>query len=233
MTIGIYKLNFIGTDKVYIGQSNNMEYRYKGHLRSFIDKSASIKMQEAYSLYSNPTYSILIECVEEDLDINENEAIDIFDSVTNGFNSLSSSCKFISNQYGSNNARAIHSNETIIKVFNILIDNPDMLYKDIETLTGVSYGTINMIAHGGNHKWLAKEYPDKYSALLDRVGKRKNTCRSAKAQKISYPEIISPEKIIYTISNAREFAREHNLDQSALLRLLKGIAKTHKGWKLK
>ena len=230
MTIGIYKLNFSGTDKVYIGQSNNIEYRYSGHLRSFRDKEASIKMQEAYILYGIPTYEILIECVEEELD--ENEAIAIFNSVVNGFNSVSFSIRYESEQYGSNNGRAVYSNEAIINVFNILVDNPDILYKDIVKLTGVSYGTINMIAHGGNHKWLAKEYPDKYSILLSRIGKRKNNCKSAKAQNIEYPEILSPEKAVYTISNAREFAREHSLDQSALLRVLKGKAKTHKGWTL-
>lgn len=232
MTIGIYKLNFKNTDKVYIGQSNNIEYRYAGHLRSFKDNEASIKMQEAYNIYGIPEYEILIECTLEEIDKYENEAIDIFNSVNNGFNSFSSSIRYDSTQYGSNNVRAIYSEELIIKVFNMLVADTNILYKDIAEITGVSYGTINMIAHGGNHKWLSKIFPDKYKILLSKIGTRKGNCKSAKSQGIEYPTILSPEKLEYSISNAREFARLHNLDQSALLRVLKGVAKSHKGWKL-
>lgn len=34
MTTGIYCLRFKGTDKVYVGQSNNIIYRFNQHIRS-------------------------------------------------------------------------------------------------------------------------------------------------------------------------------------------------------
>jgi len=49
-----------------------------------------------------------------------------------------------------------------------------------------------------------------------------------------YPEIISPENIMYRIkfNTAAAFAKEHGLDQSALRHVLHGHANSHKGWKL-
>lgn len=49
-----------------------------------------------------------------------------------------------------------------------------------------------------------------------------------------YPLIYSPQGISYRIpfKGAASFAREHNLDQSALRHVLHGNAKSHKGWRL-
>lgn len=54
MTIGIYRLCFNGTDQCYVGQSVNIEKRYKQHLSSFINNKANPKMMEAYIQYGNP-----------------------------------------------------------------------------------------------------------------------------------------------------------------------------------
>ena len=49
-----------------------------------------------------------------------------------------------------------------------------------------------------------------------------------------YPEIVSPENIMYAIpiGKAKEFALSNGLTQSSLQRLLTGKVNSHKGWKL-
>ena len=65
MSKGIYLLRFKGTDKVYIGQSLNIEYRYRDHLNP---ANRSQKLSEAFILYGNPTLEILCEATDDELD---------------------------------------------------------------------------------------------------------------------------------------------------------------------
>lgn len=232
MTCGIYKLNFKGTDKAYIGKSVNIEYRFTGHLRSFKRGEASKKMRNAYEQYGPPTLSILLECKEDDLSFNENKLIKEYNTIDEGFNTHDPSLGTIVYSRGDLNPRAKYSNAKIIECFDMLVDYPDMLFQEISEITGVTKGTISMIAHSGNHKWLSEYNPGKYATLLAAIGNRKASCKSAKNQGIEYPTLISPDNIPYTVSNVREFARKHGLDQSALGRVLNKKAKTHKGWHL-
>lgn len=50
----------------------------------------------------------------------------------------------------------------------------------------------------------------------------------------SVPKVISPEGIVYIvpINGATRFAKEHDLENSGLSKLLKQRIKTHRGWKL-
>ena len=232
MTCGIYKLNFNGTDKVYIGKSVNIEYRFTGHLRSFKRGEASKKMRNAYEQYGTPTLSILLECKECDLNINEINLVKQYNAIDDGFNTHDPSLGIIFYGRGDLNPRAKYSNAKIIECFDMLVDYPDMLFQEIADITGVPRGSISMIAHSGGHKWLAEYNPSKYAVLLASIGNRKTSCKSAKNQGIEYPVLISPDSKCYNVTNVREFAREHGLDQSALGRVLNKKAKTHKGWHL-
>jgi len=232
MTIGIYKLNFSGTNKVYIGKSLNIEYRYKGHLRSFRRGEASKKMREAHETYGDPTLEILEICKEEDIDDLENKYIAQYNSVLNGFNSRNESTGVIISNCGELNHKSKFSNTSIIECFDLLVDAPDMLFHEIEEITGVARGSVTMLARGVNHKWLKEYNPTKYAKLLELVGTRRSTCKTVKVQGITIPNIISPDGVEYKIDSIRQFCREHGLDQSALGRVLHGKAKTHKGWHL-
>lgn len=233
MTCGIYKLVFKNTDKVYVGKSVNIESRFKGHLRSFKRGSSSKKMKDAYALYGYPVLEILEECDESILDYREKFYISSLNATTEGFNSRDTATSRNTSSIGDLNPKSKYSNAKIIECFNLLIDYPDMLFQEISDITGVPKGSINMIAHGGNHKWLSTYSPIRYKLLLSMVGNRKASCKSALNQGIDYPIILSPNNIEYNVNNAREFSRLHGLDQSALGRVLNGKAKTHKGWKLK
>jgi len=72
MTCGIYKITEHSTGKCYIGQSKNIQNRWKGHHKRFSPQFFN--------------YEILISCNKIELDTFEKEFIAHFDSHHNGFN---------------------------------------------------------------------------------------------------------------------------------------------------
>ena len=116
MAIGIYILIFTGTEKVYIGQSKNLELRLSQHKSLFKTGSASQKMQAAFNAYGFPTMEVLIECEESELDSLEYETIALYNSVDNGFNTRKSAGGG-ANLWGDLNGRAKYSNAQITDAF--------------------------------------------------------------------------------------------------------------------
>jgi group I intron endonuclease len=231
MTIGIYRLCFNGTDRCYVGQSVNIEKRYKQHLSSFINNKANPKMMEAYIQYGNPFLEILCECTVEELDIAENEAIEIFDCVNNGFNVLEHATDTPESR-GENNGHAKYSNCQVEKVLELLCD-PKITFVKISEITGVSVSIIGQTACGKTHQWLEEKYPDMYSNVMSLNGTRISIRNSSGARGIKYLPVVSPSGEVYNnISNVREFCRQHALHQSAFSMLLKGNRKIHKGWRI-
>lgn len=235
MTVGIYKLNFPNTDKVYVGKSKHIEIRFKEHMYTFKDRSMSKKLLSGFLEFGIPTLEILCECTIEELNDLETEAIEIFNSVNNGFNSLASATDMPEPlTWGANNGMSKHTNEQIIQVFHILVDTPDKTVKTISKETQVSENTVHQIATATRHSWLKELFPEKYNILLASRGKRNKTAinRSAKALGIVYPEIKSPLGEIFSVENVNKFCREHSLHTGCLCRLLNYKAKSHKGWTL-
>lgn len=238
MTCGIYKLNFNNTDKVYIGQSTNIEKRILQHRADMRSGRASPKMQEAYKTYGLPiSYDILCEAHIDQLDSLEEEAIAIFDSVNNGFNTYVSPFDTPSyTGYGCGNSK--YSKENIIKVL-LLLQNPNVSFSEIEKVSGVKSSSIANIAACSSHFWLKEEYPKEYAVLENLKGIRnKINCKtrgskiSAKSQGIVYPKIKSPLGKVYVVNNAYSFAREHGIAGNHLTEVLNGHRKSHKGWKV-
>jgi group I intron endonuclease len=236
MTIGIYCLEFEGTDKVYIGQSNNIEYRFGQHKYSLKNNTSSEKLMEAYNLYGIPKLKILLECTESTLDENENIAIDIFNSVLNGFNTYDESRgrRGHLGLRGTNNPCSKYSNEQILKVFNLLVDEQHLTASDIADITAVSVYTVRSIASLSNYKWLEEVYPYKYDILKSIKGiHNKGHKFSSKALGKINPNLISPTGEVFTnIDNIKEFAKQHNLQHTNLGAVLNGHRKSHKGWRV-
>lgn len=228
MTIGIYKLNFIGTDKVYIGQSRLVERRLQQHLLLLRAGTHSRKMQAGYEKYGEPSLDLLCECNIEELNSFELETIEIYNSVECGFNST-----YIVGEYspspGELNGQSVYTNIQILEVFNYLVDFPNLSAEEIHNITKVSVHVIYDISRGSKHTWISKEYPERYTQLLSIKGNR----NSAGNRGILYPSILDPEGNAHVITNLSKFAREHNLQASNLYNVLKGNRKSHKGWKLK
>ena len=231
MVCGIYKLAFNGTDKVYIGQSNNIDHRYKQHITKLVNNEASKILQEAYNTFGTPTLEIILECVENELDDSETEAISIYDSVTNGFNTLSNA-KDIPRLTGDKHGRSLYSNELIVLAMLSIISNPTIMLSKISNMVGISVENLYLIANGTNHRWLYSEYPEEYNKMIQLNGTRRSSSQSASNRGVIYPKVRSPEGLEYYIENIKAFAREHNLDDGHLGKVLHNKAKSHKGWKL-
>lgn len=230
MTIGIYKLCFNGTDNCYIGQSTNIEHRYRAHLNSFTTHKANPKMMEAYKLYGDPILEIVCECAVEELNDLEAEAIEIYDSVNNGLN-IYSSASDTPLYYGEKHPRCKYSNEQILKVARLLTD-PKNKAIDISDFTGLPLSVIQDISRLAVHSWIQKEDPETYKKLVDLKGTRKNPKGVADRGTV-YPPVMSPDGIVYSnIANLSRFCDEHGLTRPNFRKLLLGKIKSSLGWKL-
>jgi predicted GIY-YIG superfamily endonuclease len=72
MTIGIYALYWEEQDLIYIGESDNIERRFKEHLKMLeTNKHFNYRVQEVYNTYGLPLFQILEECHINELKIKE------------------------------------------------------------------------------------------------------------------------------------------------------------------
>ena len=224
MTIGIYKLVFSNTDKVYVGQSNCIEKRWISHNSTLRLNKGAIKLQEAYDTYGLSHYEILCECTIEELDEAELEAIEIYDSYYSGFNGTPYSTGPAYN--GEDNPSALESNETYKEVLRLLVhDKPSLSKKEVSELLNVSIYTVRHIASLETHMWLKEEMPDEYSKLEKLKSKKYYRGNQ-------YPQLVSPEGVVFEITHITNFAKEHGLSQPKVTEIMKGTRTTHKGWRL-
>lgn len=229
MRSGIYLLEFNNTDKVYIGQSKDLDTRARTHFTKLKNGKSSEKLLTAFKLYGMPKFKIILECSIDELDSNELAAIEVYDSINNGFNTVLGT-GYRSELCGENAGNAKYTNDNIELAFNLLIDG--YLHSDITNITGISRGALSDISSGKSHRWLKDKFPEKYNKLEELMHSRRFLRRTAEAQNKVYPPIVSPEGTVYNVKSIRGFAREHGLNYSSLGRVLRRQAKEHKGWKL-
>lgn len=223
MTCGIYLLKFENTNKVYIGQSLNIEDRFIKHKSAFSRQAAAPKLQNGYNNFGMPTLMIILECSYKELNDAEKEAIEIFDSVNNGFNTLSEAGNPV--LFGEKVGTSKYSNEQYISVLRLLVqENPTLNKRDIENITGVSIYTIRHIAALESHGWLKEVEPLLYDKL-----KHIKSIRYYRGTQ--YPKLISPTGEIHEVVHISNFSKEHGLLQPKVTELLKGRKNMHKGWK--
>jgi group I intron endonuclease len=223
MTCGIYKLNFNNTKKVYIGQSIDIETRFSKHKSALNRGVAAPKLQAAYNNYGIASLDILAECAISELNIYEKEAIDIFDSVDNGFNTLYEAGNPV--LYGETAGQSKYTNEQYIIVLRLLVSiNPTLSKREIHEITGVSLYTIRHIAALESHSWLKQVCPKEYTEL-ERIRVEQKYYRGKQ-----YPKLLSPDGKIYEIMYVTKFAKEHGLLQPKVTDLLNGKRNMHKGW---
>lgn len=227
---GIYALTFNGTDKVYIGQSVNIDRRFSSHKNKLSKGISAIKLQNAYNKYGEPSLNILeISC--GNLDILENQYIEEFDSVNNGFNinpRAGGGCHLKGEDAGS----SYYSNKEIEQAFLLLVHSPEKTNKDIALIVGVSKETVDSLS-SVPRKILQDKYPEEYKILNSRTKQQQyGKGKTLKERGISYPDIVSPEGISYTVENTSQFAKDHCLNNAHLVQVLRGKEKQHKGWRL-
>ncbi len=225
MTCGIYTLNFKGTDKLYIGLSINIEARYRHHIYALKNNIAPEKLQHAYSTFGEPYYKILIEATVDELESLEKEAIDIFNSIENGFNSREGGAVGASlTIQGEKNGRAKHTEEIYLSIFFDILNTKDS-YKIIASRYNVSIQVVDHIALGISHKtWISSMFPEEYKKLAKVV----------KERKLIYMELVNintnEEIVVTSIIN---FSKESGIAKSTLSGLKTGALTVAGPWRLK
>jgi len=189
-------------------------------------------MNLAYLEFGEPTLEVLCECAANELNDFENETIEIWDAVNNGFNTLYTAEQVYNTAPGDKNSNSKYSNGKIEEVFLILVQQPNISLVNVSELTNVSVLVIRSISRGLNHKWLQDKYPEEYNVLISLKGSRRSNSHSAEQRGINYPDILSPTGVTYKVTNAKLFATNNLLDPASFHKVLCGQRKTHKGWKL-
>lgn len=136
--IGIYKITNKTNNKIYIGQSNNIQRRFQEH--KIAGKKSRIPVDVAIQKYGadNFDYEILEECSIDDLNAREEYWIKKLNAIKNGYN-----CSEGGNQQsiGKNNGRAKLTEEDVInirKAYNNHLKQKDV-YEDYKDKISFSY----------------------------------------------------------------------------------------------
>jgi hypothetical protein len=227
MTIGIYKLNFDGCSKVYIGSSQQIEERFRQHIRSLKNNTANNKMLEAYKEYGLPTLEIIYECSIIELEEAENYFISEYFADTLGLN-INKYNKQAPVMAGENNGFSKYKLEDYFCVLYYLGFH-GYSNKYISEITGVSSKVISHISLEEAHTYLKDMFPKLYLKMQENTLKGR---RSASSLGIKYPKIKCPNGIIYEIEHVTNFARTHNLLQPKLHEVLTGSRNSTRGWSL-
>ena len=89
MTCGIYSIINNSTGKMYVGQSANIEKRFKQHIRSLNNGyHPNNYLQRAWDKYGEDNFSfdILLKCSEDGLDVEERNFIKLYGTYKSGYN---------------------------------------------------------------------------------------------------------------------------------------------------
>lgn len=216
---GIYRLEFKNCNKMYIGQSINIESRYATHINSMKNGTHTKKLQEAFNTYGYPSLFLEKLCLRKELDIEEAKFIEKYSSITNGFNTAKAQTSTL--------AGSKYSKEQVLEVFNLLVSST-LTHKEISEKANTSLSLVNSISKGENHCYLSEIYPEKYTYLLNSIGLR----NTAAYKGIIYPPICNPSGEIFNVTNVSSFAKKYGLHRSNLNQVLLGHTHSVSGWYL-
>lgn len=230
MTIGIYGLYWEEQDLIYIGKSGNIEKRFKEHIRNMrSNKHSNYKVQEAYDSYKEPKYFVVEVCKPIDLDELEIYWTKEFNSIEYGLNIVEAG---IGSGFGINHSGAKFTKLQVLQVFRhlYLSTYKQLSIREISKKLLVNESLIGDIKRGVRHTWL-KDY-FKYQYLLMSTLERADGRAGIWATDSTRGTLQSPIGIIYYVDNVNAFSKEHNLDQSAVCKVLNGKRSSHLGWKV-
>lgn len=224
---GIYCIYFVDIDnKYYVGCSTNLQKRvleHKNALKNNRHKNAHL--QNAYNKYGEPVIEVLETCEVDNLFEREIFYIKEFDSYKSGFNRTTGG---EGGGFGEGNSSAKYTEEDYLAVLRALAYTNDP-FSRVSNYTGVSVDTIKHISRLDSHGYLEGLDPEAYAIVKSKHNNRDN---SAATKGISYPEIVSPDGLVFNVTNVHKFAEEHGLQYQNLHKVLIGKRISHKGWKL-
>lgn len=136
------------------------------------------------------------------------------------------------NNEGENQGASTSTNDQIIKALILQYESPTMPYHEVGANVGLSKDVVADICTGSGYHWLAESYPIEHASVLANRANKRSYSRSAAARGITYPPILSPEGIVYDVTNVNAFAKLHGLDTGSLNKVLNRKALSTKGWAL-
>lgn len=228
MTCGIYALYWYQTDKIYIGQSINIEGRFTTHRSLFKYGHSNYKLKNHYNQYGPPSYEILELANPSELNTLEIYYIDEFDSIHSGLNIATGGNSIL----GFTSGKCLNSKEELITVLTLLC-NPKYSVSEISKITGATTNVINSIKYERRHIWLNEEYPELVEKVRDNIAKGLYQQYAQEKRYGTYAILTSPEGTTYTVTNSQVFAKQFNLNGGHLRAVIRGEEGQHKGWTLR
>jgi group I intron endonuclease len=232
---GIYALYWDCTGMVYVGQSQDMSSRFKEHARKLRKGThTNFKVQNEYNVHGLPEFIVLEHAEIHNLNDLEIVWTSEFNSIKCGLNLIEAG----SVGYGTESNNSKYTKIQILLAFRAVSSN---MYYTREQLEEKSLGVLNSTCRdiylGRSHKWLSIKYPFRYSLMQDRRSKWVLQGQSLQAQisrkgSARDSSILDPSGNIHYISNIREFAKEHKLNNAHLGSVLRGTRHNHQGWSL-
>jgi group I intron endonuclease len=244
----IYSITNLLDGKRYIGQTieKNPHDRYCKHkyeLKKNVHSNS--KLQNAWNKYGqyNFIFCVIEECANQlELDSKEAEYIIQFNSIKAGYNIRFGGC-----------GKGITSEETKAKLSKINkgrkfkpLTSDQKIQKSLRARPqgyplllspdGEEYNIVNMKEHCRIFSLDERHMQTVLTGkkLSHKGWKLKNTRPAKVPNGREYPDVISPDGIIYETINLSEFCRQHSLQRNCMRRLIEGKIKkkSYKGWKL-
>ena len=230
MTIGIYALWWAEQDLIYVGQSQNIENRFREHCYKLSRKThTNYKVQACYENNGLPELVILEICSTGESNNREIFWTKEFNSIDTGLNIIEAGKV----GFGVNSNASKYTKWQILKVFSTLY-RTNLTYTEIATKLKVSVSLVAEISNQSTHTWLNNQYPIQYLKMASKV--RKGFAFTRKSRAI----IEYQDGSRYSISNAQNFCKEHPIlkvkntraTAANINRLIRGDLKSYIGFKL-
>jgi hypothetical protein len=190
--IGIYKLVFEGLeDWPYVGQSSDIERRYKAHVSMLQRGKGGKKLLEAFEIAGVPKLEIIEECSLEDLNEREIFWIAKLDAHNKGLNGSKGGDVYYGR--GTEHSNSKYSEQEIIAVLKDIIASPNETVKEVTKRHNIPYQTVYSIKSGQTHQWIQEEYPELLEDLA--IDRRKSGFQHQRA-KFTKDQILEVFKLL-------------------------------------
>lgn len=221
----IYKLVFPNDERIYVGQTTGeLNIRLSRHIKD-LEKGTrhSNALITAFPKCGVPTIVLIEECLTSQLDDREIYYIKKYNSYHKGFNGTLGG-KGVGK--GENHPRALYTNEDYACAVHFLAYT-NYTYSEIEAEIGVNKSVLINIQGGATAAFIGEEYPIEYAIM------RSNKRKSGRVGRKEYPNVISPEGVVHSVTDGiTKFAKVHNIDSNHLGEVLRGTRPVVQGWKL-
>lgn len=229
--IGIYKITNKINNKVYIGQSIDIEKRWRAHIYRSTKEEYQEYLYQAIRKYgiNKFDFSIIEECSSDQLDEREQYWIEYYDSYKNGYNMTIG---------GNGNRENCEKANEKRKVAVLAYQLDGTFYKEFESIslasreTGVHIFVIEQCLNGnnqrgGNYQWKKKEdnFEEKISSYQKRI----------KSTAVKIEQYDLNNNLLNTFNSILEASKITGVSRRSIMRVCNGEQNSTKGyiWKRK